>query len=79
MSGACSTVSSMVNSGAISTMPPTLAAAMIAMTKPMAERSILRWNSSGIRHSPGTAAGKTGASLSRAAASGTARTVIHML
>jgi len=42
MSGVSSTVSSMVNKGAISTMPPTLAAAMIASTKPMAERSSLR-------------------------------------
>src|SRR5215217_9628421 len=36
----------MVKSGAISTMPPTLAAAMIATTKPMAVRSSFRWNSS---------------------------------
>jgi hypothetical protein len=42
MSGASSTVSWMVKSGAISTRPPTLAAAMIAMTKPMAVRSSLR-------------------------------------
>src|SRR5262245_23494673 len=48
MSGASSTVSGMVKSGAISTMPPTLAAAMIAKTKPMADRSYLRWNNSGI-------------------------------
>src|SRR6187401_3228696 len=48
MSGASSTVSSMVKSGAISTMPPTLAAAMIAITKPMAVRSILRWKNSGM-------------------------------
>src|SRR4029450_8116834 len=48
MSGASSTVSWMVKSGAISTMPPTLAAAMMAKTKPVAVRSILRWNSSGM-------------------------------
>src|SRR5688572_1845004 len=47
MSGACSTVSSMVKSGAISTIPPTLAAAMIAITNPIVERSSLRWKSSG--------------------------------
>ena len=79
MSGACSTVSSMVKRGAISTMPPTLAAAMMAITNPIAERSSLRWKSSGIRHSPGTAAGTTGMSASRGAASGADRTVIQML
>src|SRR5690606_37732225 len=46
MSGASSTVSSMVKRGAISTMPPTLATAMIAITNAMDERSSLRWNSS---------------------------------
>src|SRR5690606_18623412 len=48
MSGTSSTVSSIVNNGAISTIPPTLAAAMIASTKPIAERSSLRWKSSRI-------------------------------
>src|SRR5262245_48734938 len=52
MSGASSTVPAMVKSGAISTMPPTLAAAMMAMTKPVAERSSLRWSSSGISSFP---------------------------
>ena len=52
MSGACSTVSSMVKRGAISTRPPTLAAAMMAITKPIAERSSLRWKSSGISSFP---------------------------
>ena len=79
MSGACSTVSSMVKSGAISTIPPTLAAAMIAITNPIAERSSLRWKSSGMPHSPGTAAGTTGMSASRAASRGPNRTVIQML
>src|SRR5918998_1552755 len=61
MSGTSSTVSWMVNSGAISTMPPTLAAAMIAMTKPMAVRSSLWWNSSAmgsLRRACGAAGGK---------------------
>src|SRR3954451_17441532 len=48
MSGTFSTVSGMVNRGAISTMPPTLAAAMTASTNPMADRSSLRWKISGI-------------------------------
>ena len=52
--------------------------AMIARTKPMAERSSLRWKSSGIGHSPGTATA-AGTSASRRSASGTDRTVIQML
>src|SRR5690606_34618958 len=48
MSGASSTVSSMVNSGAISTMPPMAETPMMASTKPMALRSSLRWKNSGI-------------------------------
>ena len=51
---------------------------MIARTKPIAERSSLRWKSSGIGHSPGTATA-AGTSLSRRSASGTDRTVIQML
>src|SRR5262245_45685103 len=53
ISGASSTVSPMVKRGAISTKPPTLAAAMIAITKPIVERSSLRWNSSGMSLFPG--------------------------
>src|SRR5215207_10344755 len=60
MSGACSTVSSIVKRGAISTMPPTLAAAMMASMNPIAERSSLRWKSSGISSFPRYGGGDDG-------------------
>ncbi len=82
MSGASSTVWSMVKSGAISTMPPTLAAAMMASTKPMADALELAVEQFGHRVIPAGIARQapTGTSARALGASGhRARTVIQML